>query len=307
MTIFNALKPITAILMVLCLGFNAECIAETSLPINNPSTQQITPKDLSKPYTERQTYKEGQQSFYKDNNEWVYNAAFAKTFGMPPENIFPELKGIEAAAFRIEDPGYKLCGMGGKGENCMVQSRCVTDVYIDEAKYPLPWATDQLADWHPYYSSVRWLEKPGELGNTPKAPAGMKVESWTIGWSSLHPFMDIQTHDEVFVGHNGNVPEGYPDWGCGGGPIYGYKRQIIAGLSMISLSYGCMSRNSEKRNVTFRFRSCKKDGYKSLPLKQFHEFVLPNVFERKIDARMQEKDERDKAYYLQILNQLNKK
>ena len=43
------------------------------------------PKDFSKPYTERQTYKEGQQSFYKDNNVWVYTPAFAKTFGMPPE------------------------------------------------------------------------------------------------------------------------------------------------------------------------------------------------------------------------------
>lgn len=268
----------------------------------------IPPKDLSKPYVERQTYKEGKQAFYKDNNVWVYSSAFAKTFGMPPENIYAELKGIEAAAYRIEDPGYRLCGMGGKEENCMTQYRCVTDVYIDESKYPLPWATDQLADWHPRYSSVQWLERPGEIGWIPKVPSSMKPFS---GMSSsdtgLHPFVDAQTHDGVFLGHNGNVPENYPDWGCGGDLIHGYKRQVIAGLTMISLDYGCMSRNSEKKNVTFRFRSCKKDGYKSLPLKQFHEFVLPDVFERKIDARLREKQERDKAYYLQLLNQLNKK
>lgn len=264
------------------------------------------PKDLSKPYVDRQTYKEGMQAFYKDNNIWVYTPAFAKTFGMPPENIYPELKGIEAAAYRIEDPGYRLCGMGGKEENCMTQYRCVTDVYIDESKYPLPWATDQLADWHPRYSSVQWLERPGEMGVIPSTPVGMKFESSNIGWSSLHPFMDTNTHEEVFLGHNGNVPEDYPDWGCGGGPIYGYKRQVIAGLTIISLDYGCMSRNSEKRNVTFRFRSCKKDGYKSLPHKQYHEFVLPDVFERKIDARLREKQAHDKAYYLQILNQLKR-
>lgn len=265
----------------------------------------IPPKDFSKPYVERQTWKEGKQAFYKDNNVWVYSPAFAKTFGMPPENIFPELKGIEAAAYRIEDPGYKLCGMGGKEENCMTQYRCVTDVYIDESKFPLPWATDQQADWHPEYSSVQWLERPGEIGAIPKAPANMNYRA--DGFSTLHPFMDALTHDEVFIGHNGNVPENYPDWGCGGGAIYGYKRKEIAGLTMISLDYGCMSRNSEKKNVTFRIRSCQKDGYKSLQNKLFHEFVLPDAFERKIDARLREKQERDKAYYLQLLNHLNKK
>lgn len=279
--------------------------AEAEVIKASGQTASAVPKDLSKPYTERQTWQEGKQAFYKDNNIWVYTPAFAKTFGMPPENIFTDLKGIEAAAYRIEDPGYRLCGMGGKEENCMTQYRCVTDVYIDESKYPLPWATEQLADWHPYYNSVRWLEKPGEIGAIPSAPANMNYRA--DGFSTLHPFMDSQTHDEVFLGHSGNVPENYSDWGCGGGAIYGYKRKAIAGLTMISLDYGCMSRNSEKKNVTFKVRSCKKDGHKSLQNKLFHEFVLPDVFERKIDARLREKQERDKAYYLQILNQPNKK
>lgn len=271
-------------------------------------TASTVPKDLSKPYVERQTWHEGKQSFYKDNNVWVYTPAFAKTFGMPPENIYVGLKGIEAAAYRIEDPGYKLCGMGGKEENCMTQYRCVTDVYIDESKYPLPWATNQMADWHPKYSSVQWLERSGEIGWIPKAPPNMKpfsgMSSTDIG---LLPFVDPQTHDAIFLGHNGNVPENYPDWGCGGDLVYGYKRQAIAGLTMISLDYGCMSRNSEKKNVTFKLRSCKKDGYKFLQNKLFYEFVLPDVFERKIDARLHEKQEHDKAYYLQLLNQLNQK
>lgn len=265
----------------------------------------MLPKYLLKPYTERQTYKEGQQSFYKDNNVWVYSPAFAKTFGMPPENIYPELKGIEAAAYRIEDPGYKLCGMGGKEENCMTQYRCVTDVYIDESKYPLPWATDQLADWHPYYSSVQWLRGSGESGVISKIPKNMKPFSG-MTMAGLHPFMDAETNEKVYVGHNGDAPKSYKAFS--GVPVWGYKRGVIAGLTMISLDYGCMSRNSEHSDITFGFRTVSTDKIgRDNTLKKFHEFVLPDVFERKIDARLREKQERDKAYYLQILNQPNKK
>lgn len=266
----------------------------------------IPPKDLSKPYVERQTYKEGKQAFYKDNNIWVYTPAFAKTFGMPPENIYPDLKGIEAAAYRIEDPGYRLCGMGGKEENCMTQYRCVTDVYIDESKYPLPWANEQLADWHPYYSSVQWLQRPGELGGISKAPKNMKPFSG-MDSTGLHPLMDAETNIKVYVGHNGNAPKSYKD-DFSGVQIFGYKRDAIAGLTMISLDYGCMSRNSEHTDITFSFQSATSDKIgRTTLLKKFYEFVLPDVFERKIDARLREKQERDKAYYLQILNQPNKK
>lgn len=264
-------------------------------------------KDLSKPYIERQTWREGKQSFYKDNNIWVYTPAFAKTFGMPPESIYPDLKGIEAAAYRIEDPGYKLCGMGGKEENCMTQYRCVTDVYIDESKYPLPWATDQMADWHPYYSSVQWLEKTGERGAVPKIPTDMKPFSGMTMYSSLHPFMDLETHIKVYVGHNGDMPKSYKD-AFSGVPVFGFKRGVIGGLSMVSLSYGCMSRSEGHTDIIFSFRSATSDEIgRSTTLKKFHEFVLPDVFERKIDVRLREKQERDKAYYLQLLNQLNQK
>lgn len=262
------------------------------------------PKDLSKPYVDRQTYKEGMQAFYKDNNIWVYTPAFAKTFGMPPENIYPELKGIEAAAYRIEDPGYRLCGMGGKEENCMTQYRCVTDVYIDESKYPLPWATDQLADWHPRYSSVQWLERPGEMGVISKAPNNMKPFSG-MTMTGLHPFMDAETNEKVYVGHNGDAPISYMAFS--GVQVFGYKRDAIARLTMISLGYGCMSRNSEHTGIIFGFRTVSTDKIgRDTTLKIFHEFVLPDVFERKIDARLREKQAHDKAYYLQILNQLKR-
>lgn len=284
------LAPLITCCVVLNLLFITRVLAEES----------PKPLDLSKPYVERQTF--SGKSYYKDNNVWVYTPVFAKTFGMPPENIFADLKGIEAAAFRVEDMGFKMCGMGRKDENCMRVDRCITDVYIDESKYPLPWATDQLADFHPYYSSVQWLEIPGERGVIPNTPTGMWKQTGVITWSSLHPFADPETHDEVHVGHNGNAPKNYGDV-FGGVPIYGYKRKAIGGLSMISLSYSCMPRNKEKSSITFSFGSSRVDKLgMSTTLKKFHEFVLPDVFERRIDTALQAMIERNREYAKELLN-----
>lgn len=266
------------------------------------------PKDLSKPYTERQTYKEGQQSFYKDNNVWVYTPAFAKTFGMPSENIYPELKGIEAAAYRIEDPGYRLCGMGGKEENCMTQYRCVTDVYIDESKYPLPWATNNQADWYAAYNSLLWLQTKGEIGFEPKLPEGIISDeaSRAIHRSSLHPFADPDTHRLTILFENSNTP--YPEYEHSNMVrIFGYSRRAIAGLTMVTLDYNCLSRNSQKKVVTFRLADWKLVNHRKKFIKIYYEFQLPDEFHKKIDARLKEKQERDKVYYLQLLNQLNQK
>lgn len=268
----------------------------------------IPPKDLSKPYTERQTYKEGQQSFYKDNNVWVYSSAFAKTFGMPPENIYAELKGIEAAAFRIEDDNYKLCGMGGKEENCKESLRCVTDIYIDEAKYPLPWATGNQADWFAQYNSLQWLEAKGEMGRHPNLPEGTKSHEALEAYrpASLQPFAAPDTHRIITFFENSNTP--YPEYEHSNlVRIFGYKRRAIAGLTMITLNYNCLSRNSEKHVVTFRLADWELVNHRKKFIKLFYEFQLPDEFHKKIDARLREKQERDKAYYLQILNQPNKK
>jgi hypothetical protein len=256
------------------------------------------PLVLYKPYTERQTF--SRQSYFKDNNVWVYTSTFAKIFGMPAENIY-DLKGIEAAAFRVEDMGFKSCGMGGKDENCMQENRCITDVYIDESKYPLPWASSQQADYLAYYNSTQWLATPQEIALMPATPQGVTGQM-SSRWASLRPFADSETHVEVNVGHNGNAPKSYGDI-FSGVPIYGYKRNAIAGLTMISLSYSCMPRNEERPSITFSFRSSSVDKIGvSTTLKKFHEFVLPNVFERKIDAALQKNTQQMRAYAKQLLN-----
>lgn len=275
------------------------CVALGSmLPATLLAEDSPNPLVNYKPYIERQTFTG--QSYFKDNNVWVYTQDFAKTFGMPPENIY-ELKGIEAAAFRVEDMSFKVCGMGRKDENCMRQDRCVTDIYIDEKIYPLPWATNQQADYLAYYNSTQWLATPKEIAVMPAIPDGV-VGHMSSRWASLRPFADPETHVEVRVGHDGNAPKSYGDT-FSGVPIYGYKRDAIAGLTMISLGYSCMPRNEEKPSITFSFRSTKVDKMgMSTTLKKFHEFIFPDVFERKIDAALQESTQRMRDYAKKLLN-----
>lgn len=249
---------------------------------------------LSDRYAINQTF--DRQSFSKDNNVWVYTQMFADTFGMPPENIF-ELKGIEAAAFRVEDQGYQLCGLGGKAENCKEEYRCMTDVYVNEKEFPLPWATDNQADWFADYSSLNWLKTPIEKGRTPAAPKG--VFPVIRGVASLHPFADPESKREANYFQNGDAP-GDGDLVYNLVPVYGYKRLAIAGLSMISLSYRCDRRNSQKQSVIFRLES--RAAIKGDVLKRFHEFHLPEVFQKKIDDRLQVRHERDRTYYKSLLN-----
>jgi hypothetical protein len=222
-------------------------------------------------YVVNQTF--DQQSFPKDNNVWVYTARFAELFGMAPEGVDPALQGIEAAAFRVEEKSYKSCGMGGKAENCMDEYRCFTDVYVDESRHPLPWANDhQQADWLSDYNSIRWLRTPTERGGRPKAPTGVIPNPAVDRMFTLHPFADPETRREVNWFQNGNAP-GLGDLSYNVVQVYGYKRNAIAGLTMITLHDGCMTYNTEKKRVTFRLES--REEIASPTLKRFHEFQLP--------------------------------
>src|SRR6185369_6078553 len=96
-------RPIAvlALLVVTTLVF-AQPATDPSAPSGHASSPDAPIKARrenvsSNRYDERQTF--GGQSFFRDNNLWVYNAGFAETFGMPKSGIDPGLAGIEAAAF----------------------------------------------------------------------------------------------------------------------------------------------------------------------------------------------------------------
>ena len=235
-------------------------------------------------------------TYEKDNNAWIYTSRFAELFGMPPSGIDDKLKVIEAAAFRVEEEGRKSCGYGGMADSCMDEFRCITDIYIDESKHPLPWATDQKADWLGRYSSLRWLRTDTEDGRGDEYPASVKPNTVANGLGSLHPFADPETHREVNFFQNGNGRYGDEDdiRGYNIVRVYGYKRPAIAGLSMISLEYGCYPRNEKKYGVTFSMGS--RSGIHT-PYKTFYRFILPNAFLSQIDERLEAYNKRSSAFF----------
>ena len=247
-------------------------------------------------YSERQTF--GREAFDKDNNIWVYSAKFAESFGMPLEKVH-ELKGFEAAAFRVQLPGYATCGYGGKAENCMPQQVCLTDVYFDETKTPLPWANSQQADWLAIYNSLRWLKVRGDVPITPKAPSDVIANPVINGMATLHPFADAKTHKEANVFASYSTPR-IDDTSYGHVGVYGYKRAAVSGLTMLTLSYRCDTRNSTKKDTFFRIES--RDEIYSPTLVRFHEFVFPEAFEKNIDEHIKVMQTQNREFYKSITN-----
>jgi hypothetical protein len=69
---------------------------------------------------------------------------------------------------------------------------------------------------------------------------------------------------------------------------------------MLSLSYRCSPRNSTKKDTSFRLES--RDKIYSPTLARFHEFVLPEAFEKRIDEHTKASQERDREFYKSITN-----
>jgi len=120
---------------------------------------------------------------------------------------------------------------------------------------------------------------------------------------AIRPFADPETHREANWFHNADNPQHNDRDVNTFVNIYGYKRQAIDGLTMISLSYNCLKRHPKKVNVTFRLEV--REEIFSPTLKRFHEFQLPDVFHRKIDEVLQANSQRDIEYYKNLLK--NKK
>lgn len=260
--------------------------ADSDKPVWNPTTQ-----TLIHSYASSQTYKG--QAYFKDENTWIYTPAFARMFRLPEQWISNELVGIEAAAFRIQ-PGDLNCGLAGKASNCRRWDQCITDVYIDESRHPLPWSTNQTADWLPTWDSARWLFR-AEDG----APGVPYLEPGAIrpaAERTLVPWVDKKT---------GKVAMYYAETTQESGRgeairLLGYKRNILGNLTQLTFNYRCLWWN-EKPYTPFRLELRKK-GSSSPILRLYHEFRLPASFEKQIDTRLAEKNRREEMQFKQLLN-----
>lgn len=286
MKVMNALFrlfPATGLTMIVILGS-----AFLTLPaFAGPPSRDIT-------YEMTQTFTG--KSFTKDEHVWIYTRAFAERFRMPSAWISDDLKGIEAAAFRIGEAGL-TCGLGGREENCHRFQQCELDIYIDEKKYPLPWLTEKSADWLPGPDSFRFLRDAER-----NAPGRYQPPVGIAGNVSheLHPFGDWKTGRPAYYMQNAQTPN---DNTVNRERILAYQRQIHDHLTLIRLNYGCLTRNKRPYTSFWLIKTNNSwiGDIRSRSLNIYHSFQLPAEFERRIDTIRDERKNIEENTYIKII------
>lgn len=271
--------------------------AQTAAPQQRLSSER---NGSSQRYEINQTF-DG-QAYYKDNNIWVYTKEFADLFGMPAKYI-EDVQGIAAAAFRIEDSGYQQCGFGGQDNACSKVEQCLIDLYFDESKTPLPWASDIKSQWVPWYSSMRWMRPPdpkdlpfgGNLAVDP--PSGiLRTEGER---SAIIAFADpVTKRQAIFTSNRGDASAG-PETVSGGSiALIGYFRNYYRSLSVVNLQFGCLPLTRSDLNIRL---DAKKNGAYDTPIAQFNRIYLPSGFIKRIKDFQTNQIARDAAFYRSIL------
>lgn len=250
----------------------------------------------SQRYEINQTF--GGQAFFKDNNIWAVNKEFADLFGMPQQFI-EDVQGIAAAAFRIEDTSYQDCGFGGKADACRKVEECVLDLYFDETKTSLPWATDIRMQWYPKNSSMRWLRPLDVRKERPHGTMAVEPPPGIIrnkgGNSAFIPFADpVSKVEASFVTNANHYDNGRPEQLSGGMYLLGYMRDFYRGLSVVSLQFGCLKTS---RKVVDIWLNSIKDGIFEPPVAKFNKVTLPAGFVQRINERLKVQRDRNAIFY----------
>lgn len=272
------------------LIFSGGAQSQTTAPAQRLSTEH---NSSSQRYEINQTF-DG-QAFFKDNNLWVYTKEFADLFGMPAKYI-EEVQGIAAAAFRIEDASYQQCGFGGKADACRKVEQCVLDLYFDESKNPLPWATDIKSQWHPAYASMRWL-RPLNPAERPHGTLAVEPGPGIVRNETLHgqliPFADPASKREAIFTTNINVSQS-SDWSMSDAmATIGYMHDFYRNLSVVNLHFGCGT--FTRKTVDIRL-DAKKQVFDT-PIAQFNRVRLPEGFVNQIKELQRAQSERNAIFY----------
>lgn len=237
------------------------------------------------------------QVYRKDNNVWVYTKDFADLFGMPKEYI-EDVQGIAAAAFRIEDTSFQECGFGGKADACRKVEECLLDLYFDENKHPLPWATDIRMQWKPSYASMIWL-RPIDV--RAERPHGMVAVEPTPGIirnmgrkSTFIPFADPVSKVEAIFTTNAKTDQGGEDAVSGSLHLMGYMRDFYRGLSVVSLQFGCTTAARPAVNIRL---NAVRDGAYQTPVAEFNRILLPQGFVSRMNTQMKAQSDRNAIFY----------
>ena len=291
------------VLPVMLLLMGAAVPAQTTTQAPQASAQSPTAAELPRPSHPRnsasQRYEVNQtfdgQAFYKDNNVWVYTQEFADLFGMPAKHI-EDVQGVAAAAFRIEDTSYQDCGFGGRADACRKVEQCLIDLYFDESKTPLPWATEIKSQWLPWYSSMRWL-RPIDPKERPHGILAIEPSTGVIRNETLHsqilPFADpVSKRQAIFTS---NAWSSGGDEGISGSmAISGFTRDFYRTLSVVNLQFGCSPLKVGPINLRL---DAKKSGAYEVPIARFNRIVLPESFVRRINDLQKAQSDKNAIFY----------
>lgn len=234
--------------------------------------------------------------FRKDQSVWAYNKEFADLFCMPAKYI-EAVQGVAAVAFRIEDRNIVECGYGGKESNCRKIEDCVLDLYFDESKTPLPWATDIKSQWLPRSASMIWLrpldrkEKPYGM-DAPDTPEGV-LRNKSLS-SPIVAFADPLSKIQAIFVTNANVGEN-SGWDMSGvQSILGYTRNFYRGLSIVNLQMGCQI--PARKTFELRLES-KVNGAFDKSIASFNKIFFPVDFVRRMNDALKINSDRNAIFY----------
>lgn len=281
---------------MLCLALGSYSL-DSMAQAQAPESQQrlSTPRNpSSQRYEINQTF-DG-QAFYKDNNVWVYTKKFADLFGMPIQYI-DDVQGVAAAAFRIEDSSYQECGFGGRANACRKVEQCLIDLYFDESKNPLPWASEIKTQWLPSYSSMGWLrpldpkERPhGVLAIDP--PPGVIRDRGRHG--QIIAFADPASKQEATFTSNARIARGDEEAISEGMAIVGYFRDFYLSISVLSLQFGC---STIARNDIHIRLDAKINGPYGQSVARFNKIYLPSSIVLRINDSLKANSDKNAIFY----------
>lgn len=232
----------------------------------------------------------GQGVFLADPNVWVYTTEFARRAGMPLEWASDELKGVTAAAFRMQTLGAEMeCGWGGNPRACKPAVQCVLEFYFDRQQHPLPWRADALpVDINLMSSGHSDSSTTHFMSMTLRRRDGLSA--------SGQPFANPATGEKLY-------------WN--GVPVLAYDREFDGQFSFVRILLGCQGATGhiptdgrlfrlETKSTTIARQ--EKKSYSSQPPQIFAEVFLPASWNARVHQLRQQNFNNDHQFYQNIWN-----
>ena len=315
---FQILKSVLSVgtMALLLWGCAAQAQLQAPAPASAaPATAPAAPSTLAP----RHTYTPGSPTYYrnthgekdrvevfrKDPNIWVYTPEVAARAGLPLEYASSELKGVAAAAFRMQRDGAEEdCGWGGNRNACKPVVECVLELYFDRQAHPLPWDLKRPVadfDWQRVSTAYHLLPNFGWVAEANGDVArGSRSSPNFPSLGARQPFTDPQTGEELSFGSR----------------AIAYDREIHGRYAFVRLPLGCQGivGHTPADAITFQLKKSyylkeeeiEKDQQAKRVQKVFHEIYLPSSWNAQVADLRKKNLQQEQDFYQQIWNNINR-